>query len=283
MAASLFSETKTEGEERILLEQLVGQGILKRIDRDKLSICPKCAGVSHNIRKACTKCGSVSITNEDVIHHYPCGGVFIEQDGVRDGGVWCTKCKKKLIHIGVDFDRPASIDKCVECGSTAEAFPSQVICLTCYNKFSLNEASEIVIHDYEMVDMDLSRIRAKLLDHESEAMIDSASFKAVLRSEQKLTERHGREFSLLKITCNGLSSDEYNQVLIPKIIGQLRKSDLVTKASDTEFFILLRETSKDCSEPVIKRLQVLISAYKPSVKIESNLPVETKQLAKQPA
>ena len=86
---------------------------------DKIHLCNVCSSAHYNIRETCQECGSIDLSTEDLIHHFPCAYVGPASDFEREGSdkLQCPKCDKVLRHIGNDYDKPAHIYNCNACNA----------------------------------------------------------------------------------------------------------------------------------------------------------------------
>ena len=99
--------------------------------KDKVHTCPEC-GDSHLLfMECCPKCKSSNIKQEAILHHFRCANISPESTYQWDGELRCPKCKKILRHVGVDYDRPATVYTCYECGNNFMRSDMRVECTNC--------------------------------------------------------------------------------------------------------------------------------------------------------
>ncbi len=88
------------------------------LTRDELKavihICPHCYENRLLLQEVCPKCGTIDIDEVNMIHHFRCANISSEESYIKDGKLICPKCKHELNHIGVDYDRPATMYYCRE-------------------------------------------------------------------------------------------------------------------------------------------------------------------------
>lgn len=98
---------------------------------NKIYLCPKCHH-SHLIYvEVCPKCGTSEIVSEEVIHHFRCANVSPEHTYNFGGQLRCPKCKRVLRHIGIDYDRPATVFACKNCEHSFLNPDTKAICTAC--------------------------------------------------------------------------------------------------------------------------------------------------------
>ncbi|MCH5238913.1 MAG: hypothetical protein J1F38_01695 [Muribaculaceae bacterium] len=116
---------------------------------DRLHICKEC-GDSHLLFiECCPKCGNSDIRQESMIHHFRCANISPESTYFKDGGLVCPKCRRTLRHIGVDYDRPATVYTC-NCGNSFMHSNMKVVCTNCLNESSPEELTPIDVVEYKL-------------------------------------------------------------------------------------------------------------------------------------
>ena len=115
---------------------------------DRIHVCPTC-GDSHLLFiECCPKCRRSDIAQEQMIHHFRCANISPESSYAYDGQLVCPKCKHVLRHIGVDYDRPASVYTC-SCGNTFLHSAMKVVCTNCKNEMPPEELNPVDIWEYK--------------------------------------------------------------------------------------------------------------------------------------
>lgn len=142
-------ETLQLNERKMFLDRIEKLGYaVKDHFVDRIHLCPDC-GHSHLLfREACPKCGSSSLSQEGMIHHFRCANVSPESTYQYDGQLRCPKCKQFLHHIGVDYDRPASIYLCGGCGNHFISSVMKVKCNNCGNETSPERLRALDVWNY---------------------------------------------------------------------------------------------------------------------------------------
>lgn len=129
------------------LEELGYAERVKLVDR--IHVCREC-GDSHQLFvECCPKCKSSDIRQESMIHHFRCANVSPETTYFKDGGLVCPKCRRTLRHIGVDYDRPATVFSC-NCGNTFLHSSMKVTCTNCNNQSTPEELNSIDVLEYKL-------------------------------------------------------------------------------------------------------------------------------------
>ena len=122
-----------------IYKEYIDNSYIERIDIiDVVQYCRYC-NHSHIIyTEICPKCGSCDIDLLNMLHHFVCANIAIETSYMNKGDLICPKCNKALHHIGVDYDRPASIYKCNNCSTSFTQANMRGTCVTCKKVSSLN-------------------------------------------------------------------------------------------------------------------------------------------------
>ena len=129
-----------------IYREYIGNKYIEYIDAiDIVQYCKYC-NHSHIIyTEICPKCGSFKITLQNMLHHFVCANITVEASYMVKDHLICPKCKKELHHIGVDYDRPASIYKCDDCNASFTQANMRGTCVTCRKVSSLNELRRVTI------------------------------------------------------------------------------------------------------------------------------------------
>ncbi|MCH5233326.1 MAG: hypothetical protein J1E78_06755 [Muribaculaceae bacterium] len=129
------------------LEELGYAEPVKLVDR--IHVCREC-GDSHQLFiECCPKCSSSDIRQESMIHHFRCANISPETTYYSSGGLVCPKCRRTLRHIGVDYDRPATIFSC-SCGNTFIQSSMKSLCTNCKSEMSPEELTPIDVYEYKL-------------------------------------------------------------------------------------------------------------------------------------
>lgn len=115
---------------------------------ERIHLCPVCQSSVLIFSECCSKCHSSNIREEDMIHHFRCANISPESEYQYDGELRCPKCKRFLQHIGIDYDRPAKVYSCNECGATQMHSEMKVVCAVCGHTTQPNTLAPYDIKEY---------------------------------------------------------------------------------------------------------------------------------------
>src|SRR5690606_40183182 len=107
------------------------KGYLSRRFFDRFHICPECRSSRLNVREECHRCRSADLVEEGIVHHFGCAHEAAEAMFLRGQDLICPKCLKPLRHIGIDYDRPGSVQTCRACGHMDDTTSVGFVCVAC--------------------------------------------------------------------------------------------------------------------------------------------------------
>jgi hypothetical protein len=110
---------------------------------DKVNICKDCQSSYLNFAECCTRCNSLDLKSENLVHHFRCAYIGPESDFLKDEKMICPKCDHMLKHIGIDYDKPSEIHTCKRCNHASQETKMKATCVDCENE---NELDQLVTH-----------------------------------------------------------------------------------------------------------------------------------------
>lgn len=123
-----------------ILKTLQVLGIVKEEPFDYIRKCSRCDHHGMVVKVACPACGSTNTDQGKVIEHLTCGNIDLESKfQTAEGGLVCSKCKKKLKAVGVDYVKPGSYCSCLSCKTLSPEGRMQFICLNCGSSLAKEE------------------------------------------------------------------------------------------------------------------------------------------------
>ncbi|HHM21215.1 MAG TPA: hypothetical protein ENJ20_04235 [Bacteroidetes bacterium] len=119
---------------------------------EKVHLCPDCGSAHQTMRATCPKCNSVDLTEQDLVHHFPCAyiGPISDFQNPDMNGLHCPKCDKSLRHIGNDYDKPSSIYNCNSCRHDFQQSDFRSLCVDCGADNDLQNLREWDIKGYRL-------------------------------------------------------------------------------------------------------------------------------------
>ena len=89
------------------LDKFYWDNYFKREIIDKVNICYECSSSYLNFSECCSKCSSIDLKSEELVHHFRCAYVGPQSDYEKNEKLVCPKCNHQLKHIGIDYDKPS--------------------------------------------------------------------------------------------------------------------------------------------------------------------------------
>ncbi len=117
---------------------------------NKIHLCPKCQHSHLLYYETCPKCGSSELHIEQMIHHFACANISAESTYNSGGQLVCPKCHERLRHIGVDYDRPASLYSCDNCNNSFISPVTKASCTYCETETNVKELIPHDIYEFEI-------------------------------------------------------------------------------------------------------------------------------------
>jgi hypothetical protein len=257
---------------------------------DKINVCPHCQHTQINFRELCPECRSLNINEETTIHHFKCAYVGKESQFWRGTKLNCPKCSGDLKHIGVDYDKPASVLWCNDCNHNFSDPLLSCFCLVCGSSFApedafikqINECSlsqegyraaeEGALPGYGLINI----LKKELGFYKSEVFME------YLRLETSRCRRYGYHSTFGKMnlaTANELVrqnvlrfSRKFRNDFASLVNETFRTTDLFTDMPNGEVLVLFTNTDVENAKTAFSRLHSnLSSLLDQDVELEYNL------------
>src|SRR4030042_174315 len=152
----------TTGKETVLiLESLVKEGLLLQQDYEKILVSPA-GSVQLLPVERCPTCDSSQLTRGQLIEHFACGHIGLEEGFLGGLNQVCPKCRRELKLIGTDYRKPGLRYICNSCHGI---FPSPVIkcrCLKTGEMYRLEELRHASLYSYSRNEAHRKRLEFEL-------------------------------------------------------------------------------------------------------------------------
>lgn len=149
---TILDESTLVGETR----RLIGEGFLQQEFFDRVHVCDRCHASRFNVREECVKCRSANLFEEPYLHHFKCAYQGAESDFRQADALVCPKCRQELRHFSVDYDKPGSLVRCLNCGHAGSDPAVGFKCLDCDAHFDGDAVVSQDAYTYTLTDKALS-------------------------------------------------------------------------------------------------------------------------------
>ncbi len=140
----------TSGKQTILiLEALAKEGLLLKEEFQTILTTPA-GSVQLMPVERCPYCDSGDVSRGQLIEHFHCGYIGLEDEFTSGFKQVCPKCRREIKLIGTDYRKPGARYVCNACH---EVFPSPVIkcrCLKMDEVYSLEELRRVPLYSYRL-------------------------------------------------------------------------------------------------------------------------------------
>lgn len=255
-----------------ILEHCANQGLLRKQLRNRIRLCPQCGSHELNHRELCPACHSIDFSRETIIRHFDCGHVDTLTAFQIEGRLVCPACRADVHHIGIDYDRPTSQQRCRACRHIFADPMIQSQCLHCGQACDPSETSERLVHAYEVLPyaeevaesghlhaIDLGQV---LRAHDG--LHTRQLFIFELEREIARFKRYQHPSAVVMIHIAGLDElvlrhgaelDHHLETLFQNLSGMLRSLDLTTLWEPHLLAVLLPGTELEGAWAVARRLE----------------------------
>lgn len=139
----------TGRETALILENLTKEGLLVKQDYDRILVSPTGSMQLVPVER-CPQCDSAELTRGQLIEHFSCGYIGLEEEFRKGVDQICPKCKRELKLIGTDYRKPGLRYVCSSCHGV---FPSPAIkcrCLKTGEVYPLQEVNYLRLYSYRL-------------------------------------------------------------------------------------------------------------------------------------
>ena len=262
------------------LDSLVRNNLLSASLQQKTFHCTQCSSARLIAREICSKCGSVDILEDSLIHHFACG-TQQAKSAFRDGAeLICPKCNKQLRHFGVDYDQPSMIVKCKSCDEISDDVSVNFLCGDCGATMASDGAVVKKWYQYDITSEGKSAASLGILpQRRMQELLESfdkwkprLSFSVILAFYLGIVDRYARNLNVLcmkvgyttqqgSISENAsVETERFQGFIIDLLVETLRGTDFITSI-ESEIFIALPETDDKGADKAIERLKVKVENY----------------------
>lgn len=269
---ALQFEEEDQDEVLEIINEARKDGLLDGDFIERTFLCPECSAAFLLTRETCVKCSGSRLSPIDVVHHFVCAYVGPEEDFTDGTKMVCPKCNDQLRHIGVDYDKPSMVYRCLDCGEQSQDAYIRSLCVHCGQESPIEELREhqvtelnlspkgehIAVHGFSTSIKDLLRL---------EGVVEYDVFKVMLNYEIPRVARSGRpsalalfrfeNFRQIVQSLRSNRSEVFNEVA-GILKTNLRNSDIISYYNDSTVIVLFTETPPQGASIIVGRINKLL-------------------------
>ncbi len=261
------------GEEFTWINELEQLELIKGYAHDRLHVCPTCDYYQLNFREVCPKCRLPHINRQRNLHHYACACIAPENDFLYENRLVCPKCRRRLRHIGVDYERPSEDFYCQSCNNIFAEPIVNCLCINCGEVFLPKDAGLVTIKEYilsplgkktALTGVVLPQISNSLSSQTCDRIISYPLFEKIFNLQLDICKRLNRSLCVISFQINTKQdnkSDSVGKSLAGLLLKSIRNSDLISSLSDEKVLILSPETDYNTALQVTLRITNQLKNY----------------------
>ncbi len=266
------------------LETFADLGLVQRRFFKRANNCGRCASSRLNVYECCVQCGGAQLGEEEIVHHYACGQEAAQSAFIQDQELVCPKCRKKLRHFGVDYDKPGTVITCRDCDKIMADPRVAFDCLDCghttpgdgietldWHHYDVVADGIAALHEGHLPQIDFNAILPARLRTYSER-----DFRMLAAEAARVAERYGRPFSMMAVSV--INREELGEehgaartgaafrLMVDLLAESVREADIVTVTRDQTIMVTLPETAEAGA-------MVIANRFRDSVAESVDLPI----------
>jgi hypothetical protein len=158
-----YSLLHSQASARTELEGLADLGLLRRRHFIRTHSCHHCGSLRLIAHEACPGCGGSDLIDEAIVHHYRCGCQQAGSAFVSGASLICPKCRRELLHLGIDYGKPGTIVRCRCCGMESQEPDPVFVCTDCHARTDGRQAMALDWFHYDLTDLGIQALRERCL------------------------------------------------------------------------------------------------------------------------
>ncbi len=257
------------------LEFLENQQLLTASFIEKTHACGNCESVFLNFKETCPDCRSSNIIKEELLHHFHCGHIDNFDAYKRSNQLVCPKCDRDLKHLGVDYDKPSTVHKCITCSLSFQEPHVEAQCFACGRNSDIQDLllKNVQAFSSTSIGMNaavfgLDALFTQILQTDLQ-LYSHQELKHYIKLEQARIERYKKSVSTLGCIYLRNLDQLYNQLgkkteqlfkeLSAVFKSVFRESDMISARNESVFAVVMTETDLNGSHLAMQRLEQAIS------------------------
>lgn len=221
---------------------------------DEIQTCPHCNAGLLNFKNCCPNCQSVHISTQSFVHCFSCGNIGPLSEFMHKEELICQRCRVKLRHIGIDYDKPVEDKVCMDCHHFFFEPDVNAVCMVCTQLSDPGDLQSKKLYGYRLARR--GELLARGIDQHVTVelsqflkLIDLSIFMMMVNWQALLARRYAQlSFSLVAlivqneddlVAAHGAFKAESLFIeLFQRIRALLRNTDLVSRDNKAILFFL---------------------------------------------
>lgn len=137
-----------DGSEVHRLKALANVGRLEKEIFDTFCVCMNCRDFRVRAWEECRSCLGAHLRRVELIHHYRCAWTAAETEFLKGHDYICPKCRRLLVMVGVDYDRPGRFYLCSACARKNPEDGVSAGCESCRRTFAADDLPTQMVYTY---------------------------------------------------------------------------------------------------------------------------------------
>ena len=180
--------------------RLSQRGWFSRTFFDRLHFCPTCNSSRLSVREECSACRSADVEEESIVNHFRCAHQALERQFTQGEALICPKCRRRLRHFGVDYDRPGTATVCRACGHVDAEAAIGFLCIDCGAKIDAAVVPTRDWYAYALTDVGERRLlTGDLRTLRSDVASEAEAFRILAEHWMHMQARYGRPATMLRL------------------------------------------------------------------------------------
>lgn len=252
---------------------------------DRMHLCGNCYSGFLNYKETDPVSGSANLVTESLVHHFSCAYIGPQSDFVRGEHMICPKCNKNLRHIGVDYDKPSVMYRCLDNNNYFQEPEMHAECMNCGHVNEVEGLVEYNVRNLAITDKGIQEAMQPKGSQSSKEVVYNgfitySTFGTYLKYEIERSKTSNQPSSIGLIRLNitsameGMLGVRYDKLIeeVSEFIANNTESSNILSRSINSFFILFPNNQTDRSkrklEKIASSIQTLLENNVKETKID---------------
>jgi transcription elongation factor Elf1 len=259
-----------------VLEKMERETYVEGVFDQSTYVCSECLGDHLLYREVCPGCHAAHLKSEEIVHHFRCAHMAPLSDYRQSPhaiGLECPKCHHELKHIGVDYDKPATMHHCLSCQADFQHYAMMAKCTACGHDQQVEHLIKKELKKYSLTDKAINALKAGRLnqkDHALEPLVeDTLTWQLFIRTiDFEVAQQKSNNNHLVVLHFHDLTGmirqigEENKHRFFSEIVQIIRSAQQPFDFRGVKFprlFFTLMQTRVSDAETIAQRMVFLIN------------------------